>query len=130
MLRSSMNVMKQLQQRGAKVAVCKLSSAHLLILPSKLFLEKITLCKLVKEAPLRAGTRFHVHTLVTGEVIANAKVECSKVPCCMVKILKPPAQTRETLVIHVHRHAVQPISPWQVDDLQLQANTQPANDMR
>ncbi len=93
--------MKQLQQIGAKVAVCNFSSAHLLILPSKLLLEKITLCKLVQEAPFSAGTRFHVHTLVTGEVIAIAKVESSKVPCCMVKILKPPAQTRKSLVIHV-----------------------------
>ena len=87
-----MNGVNQLQQKGAKVAVC---SAHLLILPSKLFLEKITLCKLVQEAPFGAGARFHVHTLITGEVIAIAEVECCKVPCCMVKILKPPAQSQE-----------------------------------
>ncbi len=117
-----MNGVKELQQKGAKVAICDVSSAHLLILPSKFFLEKITLCKLVQKAPFSARTRFHVHTLVTGEVIAIAKVECSKVPCCMVKILKPPAQIRKTLAFPVHRHTVQPTSLWQVDDLQLQAN--------
>ena len=89
--------MKQLHQTGAKVAVCNFLCAHLLILPSKLFLEKITLCKFVQEAPFSARTGFHVHTLATGEVITIAKVECSKVPCCMVKILKPPAQTRKIL---------------------------------
>jgi len=108
-----MNGVNQLQQKGAKVAVCSVSSAHLLILPSKLSLEKITLCKLVQEAPFGAGTRFHVHTLITGEVIAFAEVECCKVPCCMVKILKPPAQVRKTLAFHVHRHAMQPTSLWQ-----------------
>ena len=107
---SAMNGVNQLQQEGAKVAGC---SAHLLILPSKLFLEKITLCKLVQEAPFGAGTRFHVHTLITSEVIAIAEVECCKVPCCMVKILKPPAQVRKTLAFHVHRHAMQPTSLWQ-----------------
>ena len=100
-----MNDMKQLQPIGAKVAVCNFLSAHLLILPSKLFLEKITLCKLVQEAPFCARTRFHMHTLVTGEVIAISKVEGSKVPCCMVKILKPPAQTKKTVVFHVQAHS-------------------------